>query len=177
MKETILNASYKQANPFSYGAGHIQPNKAADPGLVYDLGIKDYLSFLCASGYNTSQMSTFSNNASSSCANHINLLNFNYPSITIPKLSRGSTTILTRTLKNVGTPPTTYRVNVVNPKGMKIGVKPRRLKFNKIGEEQSFTIRVSVETTGRDGGYVFGELIWSDTTHHVRSPIVVRATP
>lgn len=60
---------------------------------------------------------------------------------------------------------------------MKIGVKPRRLKFNKIGEEQSFTIRVSVETTGRDGGYVFGELIWSDTTHHVRSPIVVRATP
>ena len=33
---------------FSQGAGHVTPNSAADPGLVYDSGIKDWPAFLCA---------------------------------------------------------------------------------------------------------------------------------
>ena len=32
---------------FRQGAGHVQPNKAADPGLVYDSGFNDWLAFLC----------------------------------------------------------------------------------------------------------------------------------
>src|SRR6185503_10430381 len=31
---------------FEYGAGHVAPNKAADPGLVFDSGFGDWLSFL-----------------------------------------------------------------------------------------------------------------------------------
>lgn len=31
---------------FTYGSGHIQPNRAMDPGLVYDLSIYDFLDFL-----------------------------------------------------------------------------------------------------------------------------------
>ncbi|PYQ07408.1 MAG: hypothetical protein DMF82_03910 [Acidobacteria bacterium] len=32
---------------FRQGAGHVRPNRAADPGLVFDSGINDWLAFLC----------------------------------------------------------------------------------------------------------------------------------
>ncbi|MDJ0909255.1 MAG: S8 family serine peptidase, partial [Woeseiaceae bacterium] len=35
------------ANPFDFGAGHIVPNAAIDPGLVYDAGADDYDAFAC----------------------------------------------------------------------------------------------------------------------------------
>ena len=57
--EPLLNATDGKATPFSYGAGHVQPNRAMDPGLVYDTTIDDYLNFLCALGYNATQISVF----------------------------------------------------------------------------------------------------------------------
>ncbi|KAF8041591.1 hypothetical protein BT93_A0247 [Corymbia citriodora subsp. variegata] len=170
-KESIINTSYYKATPFSYGAGHIQPNRAMDPGLVYDLGIKDYLNFLCSLGYNATQISTFSDGAYN-CSKRINLLDFNYPSITVPKLSRSIT--MTRTVKNVGLPGT-YRVSILEPKGVSVLVKPAYLKFEKIGEEKSFKVVLKAKGANSTKDYSFGELIWSDTEHHVRSPIVVKA--
>ena len=35
---------------FRQGAGHVQPMKAADPGLVYDSGFNQWLGFLCGTG-------------------------------------------------------------------------------------------------------------------------------
>ena len=35
------------ADPFDYGAGHVDPNKAVDPGLTYDVGLFDYLIASC----------------------------------------------------------------------------------------------------------------------------------
>lgn len=172
-KETILNASYFAATPFSYGAGHLQPNLAMDPGLVYDLTVNDYLNLLCALKYNETQISLFSENIYT-CPKNVTLANFNYPSITVPKLS-GSITV-TRTVKNVGSPGT-YKARVKKPKGISLSVAPKSLTFIKIGEEKSFEVTVKVKkakTANKD--YVFGELIWSDDKQHrVRSPIVVRA--
>ncbi|KAI9079122.1 hypothetical protein K1719_038961 [Acacia pycnantha] len=171
--EPLLNASYSQATPFSYGAGHIDPNRAMDPGLVYDATINDYLNFLCALGYNGSQLSTFIEDHYYKCPKKSSgILNLNHPSITAPALN-GSVTI-TRTLKNVGS-PATYVAHVQNPRGISISVKPNVLKFQKVGEEKSFRVIMKVveHTTAKD--YLFGKLIWSDGKHLVKSPIVAKA--
>lgn len=36
------------ASPFDFGAGFINPSKAIDPGLVFDIYFKDYVQFLCS---------------------------------------------------------------------------------------------------------------------------------
>lgn len=41
----------KLADPFDIGGGIINPNKARDPGLVYDMGMADYEHYLCAMNY------------------------------------------------------------------------------------------------------------------------------
>lgn len=169
--EPLLNASNYKATPFSYGAGHVQPNHAMDPGLVYDTSLKDYLNFLCSFGYNATQIEIFSDEPYR-CSKKISLINLNYPSITVPNLS-GSITV-TRTLKNVGTPGT-YKARVQNPAGIVVSIKPKNLKFKMVGEEKSFKVTLRVQKLKKPKDYVFGKLIWSDGKHYVRSPIVVMA--
>lgn len=170
--EPIRNASFIKATPFSYGAGHVRPNRAMDPGLVYDLTVSDYLNFLCYLGYNQSQISLFSQ-APYKCPAKLKntLLNLNYPSITVPYLSSSIT--VTRTLKNVGSPGI-YKAVVRQPSGVSVSVVPDSLKFDKIGEEKSFSVTLKVKGRKAHKEYAFGELVWSDGKHYVRSPIVVK---
>lgn len=169
--EPLLNATNGQASPFSYGAGHVQPNKAMDPGLVYDITTDDYLNFLCALGYDETQISVFLK-APYQCNKNFSLLNLNYPSITVPNLSKSVK--VTRTVKNVGF-PATYTARVQTPNGVTVTVKPKKLKFKKIGEEKRFKVTLKVKKGKATKNYVFGNLVWSDGKHYVRSPIVVKA--
>ncbi|KNA11376.1 hypothetical protein SOVF_135870 [Spinacia oleracea] len=170
----MMDASFSETNPFAYGAGHVRPNRAMDPGLVYDLTTTDYLEFLCALGYDKNMIKSFDSNYNcTSKASNNKIMNFNYPSITVPSLS-GSITV-TRTVKNVGK-PATYVARVHQPHGVEVTVEPKVMKFNKTGEEKSFTVTLKAKHGGMPSGYVFGELVWSDGHHHyVRSPIVVAA--
>ena len=46
----VIDASTSEREPgliFRQGAGHVVPNRAADPGLVYDSNANDWLAFLC----------------------------------------------------------------------------------------------------------------------------------
>ncbi|KAK9222751.1 hypothetical protein WN944_011188 [Citrus x changshan-huyou] len=173
-KQQILDASFTEATPFSYGAGHVQPNLAMDPGLVYDLTVNDYLNFLCALGYNKNVILLFSTNITYTCPeNAISLVNFNYPSITVPKFS-GSIKV-TRRVKNVGSPGT-YQARVKTPQGVSVTIAPKSLKFINVGEEKIFKVIIKAKNASATKDYVFGELIWSDEKQHrVRSPIVVKA--
>jgi hypothetical protein len=142
-----------------------------DPGLVYDLTTTDYLNFLCSIGYNATQMSLFIEEPYDCPPKNISLLNFNYPSITVPNLSGNVT--LTRTLKNVGTPGL-YTVRVQKPDGILVKVEPESLKFSKLNEEKTFKVMLKAKDNWFASSYVFGGLTWSDGVHHVRSPIVAR---
>ncbi|GLJ29073.1 hypothetical protein SUGI_0573490 [Cryptomeria japonica] len=46
----------RAANPFVLGAGHVNPNTAVDPGLVYDMVPQDYITFLCSLNYTEQQI-------------------------------------------------------------------------------------------------------------------------
>lgn len=143
-----------------------------DPGLVYDVTSEDYLNFLCTLHYNSSTISKFSKDKSYSCPKKSRkLVDFNYPSITIPKLSDHIT--ITRRLKNVGTPGT-YTVRVEPPVGVSVTVKPCILEFDAIGEEKRFSVKFEAKSVRNGGGYVFGRLIWSDGIHYIRSPLVIK---
>ena len=173
VRQPMANGTLEEANPFNYGAGHLWPNRAMDPGLVYDLTITDYLNFLCSIGYNATQLSRFVDEPYECPPNPMSVLDLNYPSITVPSFS-GKVTV-TRSLKNVGT-PATYAVRTEVPSELLVKVEPERLKFEKINEEKTFKVTLEAKRDGEGSGYIFGRLIWSDGEHYVRSPIVVNAT-
>ncbi|XP_019158643.1 PREDICTED: subtilisin-like protease SBT5.3 isoform X2 [Ipomoea nil] len=168
----ITDATGVKATPFAYGAGHIRPTRAANPGLVYDLSLTDYVNFLCAQGYNHTYIKTFVGTTPYKCPDHITISSFNYPSITIPNLNRTAT--VTRTVKNVGS-PATYTASVHRPVGFSVTVYPEILKFEKVGEEKTFQVTLQAKGKNPTTDYAFGVLTWSDDKkHHVRSPIVVK---
>ncbi|CAM8994906.1 unnamed protein product [Rhodiola kirilowii] len=168
-KKPISDSSGNTATPLHYGSGHVNPNKAANPGLVYDLSVNDYLNFLCAKNYTEKNLKDIAQKPYK-CPESASLLNLNYPSIAVPKLS-GSIKV-TREVKNVGKPGN-YTAMVTAPDGVSVTVEPVSLKFDKAGEVKKFSVSLKAEGKLSPENYVFGSLVWSDGKHIVRSPIAV----
>lgn len=161
----------KLADPFDFGGGIVNFNKAADPGLVYDMGTEDYIHYLCSMGYETSAISRLIEHPTSCPTKTPSILDLNLPAITIPSLRRR--TSVRRRVTNVGQVNSRYEAVVDPPKGISISIRPRVLIFNSITKAISFKVTVSSShrvTTG----YYFGSLTWTDGVHAVRSPISVR---
>lgn len=169
----MLDSDSMRATPFAYGSGHISPNQAMDPGLVYDLSVDDYVDFLCARGYNRSMIELFMKGSAYRCPEGARVADLNYPSITVHNLGHKGT-VVNRRVKNVG-PPGTYTSRIRAPPGVSIRVSPAVLKFEKAGEEKAFKVFLKPTAVGEPKDYVFGELEWSDRKkHRVRSPITVK---
>nr|CAB3470833.1 unnamed protein product [Digitaria exilis] len=173
-RNPIMNTSHVAATPFSYGAGHVFPNRALDPGLVYDMTIVDYLDFLCALGYNATAMEVFNKGSFVCPSAAMSLHDLNYPSITAHGLHAGTTTMVRRRVKNVGLPGTYTAAVVKEPEGVHVAVTPAMLVFKEAGEEKEFDVSFTVKDTALVTGYTFGALVWSDGSHQVRSPLVVK---
>ncbi|KAJ4872978.1 Subtilisin-like serine endopeptidase family protein [Raphanus sativus] len=176
--ELILSGgSMKPTDPFDIGAGHINPLKAMDPGLVYITRTEDYVLFLCNIGYTDQQIKSMlllhSESSATCLPSHSYRTNadFNYPSITIPRLR--STRTIKRTVSNVGpNKSTVYFVDIVRPVGVEVDVWPRILVFTKCQQEHSYYVTFKPTKTS-SGRYVFGEIVWTNGFHRVRSPLVV----
>lgn len=164
-------APQKLANPFDFGGGIANPNGAADPGLVYDMGTADYINYLCAMDYNSTAISRLTGQSTVCPSEESSILGVNLPSITIPNL-RNSTT-LTRTVTNVGASNSIYRAVIEPPFGTSVSVKPNVLVFDRKTKKLTFSVTVT-SAHQVNTGYFFGSITWTDGVHSVRSPLSVR---
>ncbi|HZF26230.1 MAG TPA: S8 family serine peptidase, partial [Steroidobacteraceae bacterium] len=101
IKSALMTTAYdllSGANVFAQGAGHINMPKAGDPGLVYDSGPANWISFICGTGQLTGALCT--------TFGTIDPSNLNQASIAIGDLAGVQT--VTRTVKNVGSATEVY---------------------------------------------------------------------
>ncbi|CAI0447425.1 unnamed protein product [Linum tenue] len=101
----------------------------------------------------------------------IHVWNLNYPSFTLSGKPEGTVKrVFRRTVTNVGTGHSKYKVKVMSSKELKIKVNLKVVRFNDVGETMSF--RVTMKAKLKQSGIVSSILVWSDGTHQVRSPVV-----
>ncbi|XP_065882270.1 subtilisin-like protease SBT3 [Euphorbia lathyris] len=157
--------------PLEFGAGHINPNEAMDLGLIYDMGMQDYINFLCSLGYTKEQMITLIRQSQWNCSKEQNDLN--YPSfIAIFSNETGSLEKkFTRVATNVGDKASVYNAVLQVPSRMRVKVEPSVLSFTKKYQKQSFS--VSLEIDKEVPTVVYGYLTWIEQHGHVvSSPLV-----
>ena len=148
--------------PWSQGAGFISPNKAVDPGLVYDMTKADFVKYQCLT-----QKSLV---AASDCTTYgtlDNTYNLNLPSITLGAMT--GPTVVTRRVTNVGNTAATYTATATLPT-MTVAVSPASFTLQP-GATQQFTVTVTPTASTTKFVWNYGSLVWSDGTHTVRSPM------
>ena len=156
-QDTVSSAN----DPFAQGAGFVQPNGAADPGLVYPTTPNEYRQYMVGLGVQFAPPFDTLTPISGS--------NLNQASIAVGSLV-GSQTV-TRRVKNVGAASATYNVSASLP-GFTTVVSPSTLTLAP-GAEGTFTVTFT-RTTAGFGDWAVGSLTWTGAGHTVRSPIAVR---
>lgn len=145
-----IGDNYQPASPLAMGSGHVNPNKAMDPGLIYDTNAEDYVNLLCSMNYTSKQIQTITRRSSTSynCSKNPSL-DINYPSFIAffnVNDSSSDTKVVQefkRTVTNVGNGAFTYTANLTPMDGVQVTVTPETLVFKEKYEKQSF--KVSLE--------------------------------
>jgi subtilisin family serine protease len=175
IKSALMTTGYDvldgpNTNPlviFRQGAGHVKPNSALDPGLVYDSGFNDWLALICATQpqgleatCNALWIAGYSRDAS----------DLNQASIAIGDMAGVQT--VTRRVTNVSGKRLTVTPAVTGMVGFDTEVSVESLTLAP-GASASFTVRFT-RTSAALNAYTGGYLTWTGGGYTVRSPIVVR---
>jgi subtilisin family serine protease len=175
IKSALMTTTYVEvdrpdgsaADAFDMGAGHIDANRAVDPGLVYDSTFAEHAAYLCQL-----PQPPF---AAADCAAHAaaghtgSAVDLNLPSIGVAELISGD--VVRRRVTNVG-PPASFTAELIPPPGIDVTVEPATLVLN-TGGTAEFDVRFVDTGAGRDVWW-FGELAWTSAAHRVESPLAVR---
>ncbi|XP_031495447.1 subtilisin-like protease SBT1.7 [Nymphaea colorata] len=168
--QPLLDSSTgKPSSPLVHGAGHVAPQKALNPGLVYDITSDDYLNFLCGIGYTEQQIAAVARQTFTCTKGRGGL---NYPSFVVQFSPAQKSVNLTRTVTNVGDPSSRYSVSVSLPSSATAVVNPRVLQFRTVEQKMSYSVTFTSSISLPRGTSTFGYLEWSDGKHRARSPIV-----
>ncbi|KAF6135848.1 hypothetical protein GIB67_028167 [Kingdonia uniflora] len=141
----ILDVKFSRpATGLDMGVDQIDPNKALNPGLIYDAGVQDYVSYIYS-------------------------LNFTREHETSPTAQEFKMTVT-----NMGDGSFTYSGKLTQPSGAIVSVSPNKLVFQKKFETLSFVVNIMDTLQRNDkissGVLVW---IDTNGKHRVRSPIVV----
>lgn len=166
----IINDDGTAANPFNYGAGHVVPTSALNPGLVFNSTETEWRQFVCGTG------KTVPGGPSCAVTGSIDPSNLNVASVGVGQLAGSQ--VVTRKITNVNTVPTRYTVSVQAPPGTTISVNPAVVT---LGKNKSANITIT-RTTAPLNVYTFGSLTWTPATASgvvpgtVRIPVAVKPT-
>lgn len=176
-RQDLVRADDSSADPFDFGAGHIVPDLAADPGLVYETSRDDYDAFGCGIGLATidaDRCAALADAGYSLAATDLNL-----PSIASHGLVHSRS--IRRRVTNVG-PAAVYQATVEAPPGTTVVVAPASLALAS-GESAEYTLTITSTGAARRADYFsaeaalpdfrFGAITWRDARHVVRSPLAV----
>lgn len=152
---------------FRQGAGHVRPNNAADPGLVFNSGWNDWLAFICAT---QPQGLDATCNALWGMGYSKDASNFNVASIAIGDMPGAQT--VTRKVTNVGSQAETYTASYTGLAGITVALP---VSFNVAkGATQSFQVTFTNATAALNA-YAGGQLtLTGNKGHVVRIPMVIR---
>lgn len=156
------------AHPFDFGAGHIVPNAALDPGLVYDVSNDEYDAFAC--GTASPAVSAARCDELAMAGLSFAAADLNQPAIAIGRLANQRT--VTRRVTNVSAEAASYTAKVEAPSGIGVIVDPPMLTMQP-GESAEFDVTVSMQSGPLDL-WRFGSIAWVNTEQTVRSPLAIR---
>ncbi|KAB1996859.1 hypothetical protein ERO13_D13G227150v2, partial [Gossypium hirsutum] len=192
---TSANPVIKSSNAavLAMGSGCINPLKAMNPGLVYDISPEEYRRYLLSREGELEYLALMEENIEGEkiLGMDLNLPNFNLV------LDKASEYIFNRTLTNVGCPKCTYKAEIrlhgrtfrrfgeevqeAFPGYINISVEPDVLNFSNIEERKCFKVIVRSSMALRDQLVLaHATLIWreqkEDNGITVSSPVVILST-
>ena len=177
IKSALMTTAYQdvthsngttQAIPFDFGSGHIDPNKASDPGLVYDITADEYDAFSCGVGspdITQARCDELEANGFS-----LEPADLNQPSISVLEMIVTST--VTRRVTNVSESTETYNAEIVLPPGIDVQVTPANLTVSP-GQSATYDVTFTY-LSGLLDAINFGSLTWVSSEHSVRSVLSIR---
>lgn len=167
-------SNFTFASPLAMGAGQVDPNRALDPGLIYDATPQDYVDLLCSMNYTRKQILVITRSKSYNCSNPNSDLN--YPSFIVLYNNKTASYVETfqRIVTNVGDGAAIYKARVDGPTGSVVTVSPETLVFEKKYEKQRYNLTINY-TNDDEQKVSFGAVVWIEENgmHTVRSPIAV----
>ncbi|MDX1508991.1 MAG: S8 family serine peptidase, partial [Woeseiaceae bacterium] len=167
-RQDMVDEDGNQANPFEMGTGHIVPNLAVDPGLVFELGDDDYDAFACGQGLDAVSQQRCDELEAAGVSDDAS--DMNQPNISVSRFVTSTT--VTRRVTSVSEQTETYTPTIFRPIDFQVAVDPPSLTIAP-GETASFDVTVSF-----DGGNLdlwrFGSVTWNSAGHSVRSTLAVK---
>ena len=170
IKSAMMTTAYNlQGNhhPFAQGAGHVQPRRFLQPGLVLDARGSDWMNFLSGQGVTQG-------NGDPLTPNPIDASNLNQPSIAIGDMA-GSQTVR-RTFTNVTGTTETYAISTRGLTGLEVD-GPSEVTVP-AGREKKVAWTFTATDDANMARYTIGKVVLTgDNGHVVRLPVAIRPIP
>ncbi|CAN1147464.1 Subtilisin-like protease 4 [Linum perenne] len=168
----IVDENYQPANVFATGSGHVNPTRANNPGLIYDIKPEEYISYLCGLGYTDQQVEKIVRRGIK-CGEKGKLQGgqLNYPSFSV---ALGPSQTFSRSVTNVGAARSVYVARINPPYGVLVTVRPSILKFSQVNQLATYAVTFTRDTNVTTAiPFGQGSITWTSDNYSVRSPISV----